>query len=95
MISEMDLPVRSRSFARPFSRSGEEGKERINLGFEFFSIVYSKQLGVLDGALDGIVQKFQRQRFWAVTTDRSEAVKGCCEVGFEGYGELHIVSLLF
>jgi hypothetical protein len=50
----MDLPVLSRSFAKPFSRSGEEGNERISLGFEFFSIFKSEQLGVLDGAFDGV-----------------------------------------
>lgn len=37
MIDEMLLPVFSRIVARPFSRSGDDGKERISLGF-FFSI---------------------------------------------------------
>lgn len=50
----MDLPVLSRSFARPFSSSGEEGNERISLGFEFFSIFNSEQLGVLDGTFDSV-----------------------------------------
>lgn len=50
----MDLPVLSRSLAKPFSRSGEEGNERISLGFEFFSIFNSEQLGVLDGTFDSV-----------------------------------------